>query len=132
MYIRDSGLVHSLLGIATPEALLNHPKVGASWEGFVVEQIAALTDPTPIYFWGTHNGAELDLLFTVDGRTIGIEIKRTSTPKVTQSMRNAQQDLGIDHIFVIYPGDDRFELAKGIEALPVSALTVKVESLLAR
>ena len=88
----------------------------------MVEQVALLLGDTPLYFWGTHSGAELDVLFTRAGRNIGIEIKRTDAPRITPSMRNAITDLGLDHLYVIYPGAERYPLAPNIEALPVVEL----------
>jgi uncharacterized protein len=122
VYLRDSGLLHTLLGLESTDALLGHPKVGASWEGLVVEQIAMLLGDTPLYFWGTHSGAELDLLFTRDGRNIGVEIKRSDAPRVTPSMRNAVVDLALDRLFVVYPGRERYAMSATIEALPVDDL----------
>ncbi|MFN8078553.1 MAG: ATP-binding protein [Kineosporiaceae bacterium] len=122
VYIRDSGIAHALLGLDSMDSLLAHPKVGASWEGFVVEQIAQLIGPTPLHFWGTQSGAELDLFFTRGGRNIGVEVKRTSSPRVTPSMRNALEDLDLDRIIVVHPGRERFPLAPSIEALPLSDL----------
>lgn len=122
VYVRDSGTLHTLLGIESLDGLLSHPKVGASWEGLVVEQIAMLLGDTPLHFWGTHTGAELDLLFTRDGRHIGVEIKRTAAPRASPSMRNAIADLDLDQLFVVYPGPVRYAIAPRIEALPVGEL----------
>lgn len=122
VYVRDSGLLHTLLGIGTEAALFDHPKVGASWEGFVVEQIAAMLPQVPLYFWGTHGGAELDLLFVHDGRQIGVEVKRTSTPTVTPSIRNAIADLGLAHVYVVHPGPDRYALSESVTAVPLADL----------
>lgn len=122
VYLRDSGVLHTLLGLKTMNGLLDHPKVGASWEGFVVEQVAMTLPSTPLHFWGTQSGAELDVLFVHDGRSIGVEIKRTTTPKLTPSIRHAITDLGLHHVFVIYPGADRYPMADRVEALPLSTL----------
>jgi uncharacterized protein len=122
VYVRDSGLLHTLLGIGTESALLDHPKVGASWEGFVIEQIAAGLPEVPLYFWATHAGAELDLLFVHDGHPIGVEVKRTSTPSVTPSIRNAIADLGLRHVYVIHPGPDRYPLSDTVTAVPLADL----------
>jgi uncharacterized protein len=119
VYVRDSGVLHALLGLDTMDTLLGHPKVGASWEGFVIEQLAMLLEPTPLYFWGTQSGAEIDLFFTRHGKNVGVEIKRVDAPKVTRSMHNAIGDLGLDHLFVISPGTTRYLLAEGIETLPL-------------
>lgn len=128
VYLRDSGILHTLLGVNSMDALLDHPKVGASWEGLIVEQVALLVGDTPLYFWGTHSGAELDLLFTHNGRNVGVEIKRTAAPRVTRSMHNAITDLELDHLFVVYPGDDRFPMATAIEALPATDLAALIAS----
>jgi predicted AAA+ superfamily ATPase len=117
VYVRDSGLLHRLLGIADRHDLLGHPKVGASWEGFVIEQILMLDVRNP-WFWGTHTGAELDLIGDLDGERIGVEIKRTDRPSLTPSMRNALNDLALDRIIVAHAGAQRFALAPRVEAIP--------------
>jgi uncharacterized protein len=122
VYLRDSGVLHTLLGLGSMETLLGHPKVGASWEGFVVEQIAMMLGDTPLYFWGTHSGAELDLYFTRDGRTVGIEIKRADAPRLTPSMRNAIVDVQLDQLFVIYPGRESYPLAPKVDVVPLPDL----------
>jgi predicted AAA+ superfamily ATPase len=119
VYIADSGLLHTLLNLTTPADLDVHPKVGASWEGFVLTQVArqlgARADEC--YFWATHAGAELDLLI-VRGRTrLGFEIKRTSSPRVTPSMRSALSDLGLRRLDVIHAGDQSFPLAGKVRAV---------------
>lgn len=126
VYVRDSGLLHRLLGVAGMHDLLGHPKVGASWEGFVVEQILALgvTDP---WYWRTQAGAELDLLVSVDGHRIGFEVKRTDRPALTPSMRHALADLALDRLAVVHAGDQSFPLAERIEA--VSARSLLAEGL---
>lgn len=117
VYVRDSGLLHRLLGITDPNDLLGHPKVGASWEGFVIEQILMLDGADP-WFWGTHAGAELDLLLTVDGTRIGVEVKRTDRPRLTPSMQHALVDLELDRILVVHAGESSFPLAANVEAVP--------------
>lgn len=131
VYIRDSGLLHQLLGIDTRKGLLVHPKVGHSWEGFVVEQLLS-SDPTrEAYFWGTHAGAELDLILRIDGRLVGIECKRTDRPRVTPSIRSGLADLGLDRVAVLYPGTKRFAINDSVFALPVSDLaTAAIDELL--
>lgn len=124
VYLRDSGVLHSLLGITSTSGLLDHPKSGASWEGFVVEQVAMTLPSTPLHFWGTQSGAEIDLYFTIDGRGCGVEIKRTMTPSATPSIRHAIDDLGLQRVAIIYPGNERYPLAPNVEALPLSALAV--------
>ena len=121
VFVRDSGLLHQLLGIKTEQELLTHPKIGASWEGYVIEEALAL-EHDEAYFWATHQGAEIDLILKRNGRLLGVECKRTDAPRVTASMRSALTDLGLDAIAVVYPGSKRFHLADKIEAVPLSAL----------
>jgi predicted AAA+ superfamily ATPase len=122
IYIRDSGLLHHLLGIGTQKDLLRHPKVGASWEGFVIEQLL-LTEPyDEVYFWATHQGAEMDLVLRRGGRLLGVECKRTDSPRMTPSIRIAAQDLGLSKVAVIYPGEKRFPISERVEAVPVQEL----------
>ena len=122
IYLRDTGLLHELLGIADPQALHMHPKSGASWEGFALDQVLRIARPDEAYFWATHAGAELDLLMFKDGRRVGVEFKRTDAPTLTQSMRIAMQDLALDALYVVYPGTRRYTLALGVEAVPLAAL----------
>jgi uncharacterized protein len=125
VYLSDSGLLHSLLGIQDENHLLGHPKCGASWEGFVlgeiVHKMGAGRDEA--YFWGLHSGAELDLLITKHGHRLGFEVKLTHAPKVTPSMRSAQQALGLAHLYVVCHGDGPVTpMADGISALPLQTL----------
>lgn len=122
VYIRDSGLLHQLLGIRTLPELLSHPKCGASWEGYVIEEIAGALQPDEIYFWATHAGAELDLLLFKDGRRLGVEIKRADAPRLTPSMRTALEDLRLDRLMVFYPGEKRYSLAEQVEVVPFREL----------
>jgi len=122
IFLRDSGLLHQLLGIRTANDLYSHPKYGASWEGYVMEEILAMAAPDEAYFWATHAGAELDLLLFQHGARVGIEIKRVDAPKITPSMRIALDDLGLERLLVVYPGDKRYWLAERIEAVPFAAL----------
>ncbi len=122
VYFRDSGLLHYLLGIRSDLDLHTHPKSGASWEGYVIEEVLKAVAPDEAYYWATHNGAELDLLLLKDGRRIGVECKRVDGPRLTPSMRIALEDLELDKIFVIYPGHLFFPIADKVVALPVSAL----------
>jgi hypothetical protein len=121
VYIRDSGLLHELLGIADHGALLAHPKGGASWEGFAIESTLRLARPNEAYFWGTHAGAELDLLLIKDGRRVGVEFKRADAPALTPSMRIALSDLRLERLYVVYPGTRRYSLAHDVEVVPLSA-----------
>jgi hypothetical protein len=118
VYLRDTGLLHHLLGIHSEKELLMHPKCGASWEGYVIEETLHILRPDEAYYWATHNGAEIDLVMIKNGRMFGVECKRLDAPKVTPSMRIALQDLQLDRIFVIYPGTRRYAIDDHMEAVP--------------
>jgi uncharacterized protein len=122
IYFRDSGFLHALMGVRSLNDLLTHPHHGASWEGFALEQILRIAQPTEAFFWATHQGAELDLLMLRGQQRIGVEFKRTDAPKVTQSMRIALQDLKLDALYVVYPGLHRYALGEQVEAVPLWAL----------
>jgi hypothetical protein len=122
IYVRDSGLLHQLLGIETEKALLTHPKVGASWEGFVIEQVLAAESHDEAWFWATHQGAEIDLLLRRGDRLLGVECKRADAPRLTPSIRTAMADLGLERVAVIYPGSRRYALGDRVEAVPLAAL----------
>jgi hypothetical protein len=120
IYLRDSGLLHQLLGVRTSDELLRHPRLGASWEGYVLEQVLQQMQPDEAYFWGTHAGAELDVLMMMHGRRVGIEIKRADAPKLTPSMRSALDDLRLDELIVIYPGEREYSLADNVRVVPLT------------
>jgi predicted AAA+ superfamily ATPase len=120
--VRDSGLLHALLGIRTEKDLLAHPKSGASWEGYAVEEVLNVLEPEQAYFWATHQGAELDLMLFKRGRRIGIEIKRADAPTITPSMRIALADLGLDQLIVLYPGSRIYDLDRHVHVVPLSRL----------
>ncbi len=124
VYLADSGLLHALLGLPDRESLEGHPKVGASWEGFVVREILARlrSRPGEAYFWATHAGAELDLLVLRGARRLGFEIKRTTAPKLTASMRSAQETLRLDTLDLVHAGDHTFRLGEGMRAVAFSRL----------
>ena len=122
IYLRDTGLLHQLLGIRSEKDLLTHPKCGASWEGYVIEETLQAVQPDEAYFWATHNGAEIDLVLVKDGRTFGVECKRVDAPRLTPSMRIALEDLKLKQIAVVYPGTRRYSLAERVNAVPVEAL----------
>ena len=122
VYVRDSGLLHRLLGIGTQRELLTHPRVGASWEGFVVEQVLATEPHDEAYFWATHQGAEIDLVLRRGGVLYGVECKFADAPRMTPSIRNALDDVGLDRVAVVNPGDRRFPLSDRVEVVPLSAL----------
>ena len=122
VYLRDNGLLHQLLGIRSEHDLVSHPKCGASWEGYAIEQALSCIQPEEAYFWATHQGAELDLLLFKDGRRLGLEMKRTDAPTLTPSMRIALEDLSLERLIVLYPGNRRYPLADRVEAVPLSQL----------
>ena len=105
IYLRDTGLLHSLLGLGTATDLAGHPKVGASWEGFALEQTLRLVSAASAYFWATQGGAELDLMLLRDGKRIGFEFKFSENPATTRSMRVAARDLQLDHLWIVCPGN---------------------------
>ncbi len=119
IYIRDSGLLHRLLGIGDQTDLLGHPKSGASWEGFVIEQILQAGGRDP-WFWATHGGAEIDLIVSYDGGKLGIEVKRTDQPRLTPSIRAALRELDLPRVAIVHAGARRFTIAPGVEAIPAS------------
>lgn len=130
-YVSDSGLLHSLLGINTPRELTAHPKVGASFEGFALEQVLGRlrTPSQDAYFWATQGGAELDLLIFRGSRRIGFEFKRSDAPKRTRSMLLALEALGLDQILVVYPGQRSYLLHERIKAVPLVSLMEELSRL---
>lgn len=124
VYVADSGVLHTLLNLRTQTDLEGHPKVGASWEGFVLGQIIRQlrTRPDECYFWATHGGAELDLLVVSGQQRLGFEVKRTSSPRLTPSMRNALIDLKLRRLNVIHAGEQTFPLGKKVRAVALSRL----------
>jgi predicted AAA+ superfamily ATPase len=122
VYVRDSGLLHALLGLGTQRDLEHHPKLGASWEGYAVEEVLKALRPDEAYFWATHNGAEIDLLLFKGGKRIGVECKRADAPALTPSMRIALADLKLDQLIVVYPGERRYRLDKRVEVVPLAEL----------
>ena len=127
IYFRDTGLLHYLLGIRSESDLYTHPKSGASWEGYAVEEIVKIAAPDEAYYWATYGGAELDLMLLKNGRRIGVECKRVDAPRVTPSMRIAMEDLNLDRLVVLYPGKSAYPLGEGINVLPLSSLTDPAE-----
>ncbi|HEX9094357.1 MAG TPA: ATP-binding protein [Coriobacteriia bacterium] len=122
VYVRDSGLLHQLLGIDTDKALLSHPKVGASWEGFAIEAVLAGEPHDEAFFWATHQGAEMDLVLRRGDRLFGVECKHADAPRITPSIRIALADLGLDRVAVLYPGERRYAISDVVEAVPLSQL----------
>ena len=122
VYVRDTGLLHQLLGIETERALVSHPKLGASWEGFVIEQVLTTEPCDEAWFWGTHQGAEIDLLLRRGDRFLGVECKRADAPGITPSIRIALGDLGLEQVAIVYPGARRYSLGESVEAVPLATL----------
>jgi predicted AAA+ superfamily ATPase len=122
VYLRDTGLLHYLLGIRTEQELYLHPRSGASWEGFAIEETIRAVQPDEAYFWATHSGAELDLLLIKNGRRIGVECKRVDAPRLTPSMRTALADLELSELLVVYPGPHPYPLTEQIRAIPLANL----------
>ena len=129
VYVRDCGLLHRLLGIGSRLDLDRHPKLGASWEGMVLEQLLMRFGDTAAAFWSTHGGAELDLRLEIDGQVIGFEIKRTDRPATTKSMHSALADLELDHLVIVHAGAHRFALADRITAFGAAELLVSDDPL---
>jgi len=128
VYVRDSGMVHALLGLADKEAVLGHPVAGTSWEGLVLENvIGTVGEQAESSFYRTSGGAEIDLVLTWrDGREWAIEVKRSAAPKVERGMRSALEDLQPERSFIVYPGSERYRLAKGVEAIGLAELCAEI------
>ncbi|HSB69847.1 MAG TPA: ATP-binding protein [Candidatus Methylomirabilis sp.] len=122
IYFRDSGMLHQLLGIRSEKDLLAHPKCGASWEGYALEETLKATRPDAAYFWATYQGAELDLLLFKSGRRMGVEFKRMDAPTLTPSMRIALRDLRLEGLVVLHPGTASYPLAERVHVTPLAAL----------
>lgn len=125
IYVRDSGLLHALLGVTNARDLEHHPKVGASWEGYAIEEVLKALRPDDAYFWATYNDAEIDLVLFKDGKRIGLECKRMDAPKLTPSMRIALTDLKLDRLLVVYPGEQRYALGDRVEVVPLAQLVAR-------
>ena len=132
IYFRDTGLLHHLLGIRKEKELLSHPKCGTSWEGYVIEETIKATEPDEVYFWGTHSGAEIDLVLVKKGRMLGVECKRVDAPRITPSMQTAREDLHLEQIAVVYPGTKRYSLGDGVTAVPLDAVADGMKGLFAK
>jgi predicted AAA+ superfamily ATPase len=119
IYLRDSGVLHSLLSLPNFHVLTGHPRVGASWEGFALEQVLQTIKPSEAFFWATHRGAEIDLFFLAQGRRLAVEVKFNEAPHVTRSMRIALDDLDLDHLWIIYPGQHAYPVHEQITVWPL-------------
>ena len=122
LYLNDSGMLHALLGLRSLDALESHPRCGASFEGLALREAIRVADADEVYFWGTHNRAELDLLLIREGRLYGVEIKRADAPTITPSMRIALEDLKLERITVIYSGATSYQLSDKISVIPLRSL----------
>jgi predicted AAA+ superfamily ATPase len=129
IYFRDSGLLHSLLNIPDRHTLEGHPRLGASWEGFALEQVLQSIRPPQAYFWATHSGAKVDLLLLTDGRRIGVEFKHAQAPKVTRSMRAAMNDLSLDQLWVVSRAGDSCPLSENITVCPLDHIPAMYQAL---
>ena len=131
VYVRDSGVLHALLGLATPREIDVHPKVGASWEGFALNTVGARlqAQPEECFFWATYSGAELDLLVVRGNQRLGFEFKRSTTPSVTRSMHIAVQDLRLSRLWVVHAGERAFDLGRQMRALPLSRVLEELKPL---
>ena len=129
IYLRDGGLLHSLLGISSFAALEAHPKLGASWEGFAMEQVLGITGDRGAYFWSTQSGAELDLLVFHRGKRIGFEFKYADAPSMTKSLQIARQDLNLARVFVVVPGPQSYPLNPWAEVLSIRDMPERIRQL---
>lgn len=122
LYLRDSGLFHALLSMETPEQLRASPRLGASWEGFALEDVCRTLDKEDgeLYFWHTHAGAELDLFWQAGGKSWGVEFKYEDAPRLTRSMKAALEDLSLERLWVVYPGKTAYRLAEKVQVLPLA------------
>lgn len=119
IYLRDPGLLHALLNLPDLQTLQGYSRMGASWEGFAIEQALQSVKPAQAFFWATHTGAEVDLFFISRGRRYGIECKFSETPKITKSMNQALESLNLTHLWIIYPGEHAYPLSKQITVWPL-------------
>ena len=131
VYVADPGILHTLLGVDSRDALLSHPKVGASWEGFIVSQVIARlgAEPEQCYHWSTHSGAALDLLVVAGPCRYGFEVKRAEAPRLTPSMRSSVETLGLTRLDVVHAGSGQYALADGVRALPSTAVKTELAPL---
>ena len=129
IYFRDSGLLHTFLGLRTVADLRGHPSLGASWEGFALEHILHLTGSDQSYFWATHAGAELDLLKWIGGARIGFEIKYADAPKPTRSMHIAVADLSLKRLLVVHPGGKTYPLNETMTSVALRDLPAVLSEL---
>ena len=130
LYVRDSGLLHALLGVADHMGLMGHPKLGASWEGFAIEQILTRLPRTDAWFWGTQGGAELDLFVQPGGKRVGFELKFADAPKMTKSLASALKDLRLDSLIVVKPSGSNYQLSPEIKVLSLKSALLACDELM--
>jgi len=130
VYLRDAGLLHELLGIDSFSALEGHPKLGASWEGFALEEVLRVAGDRDAYFWATQGGAELDLMVFLNGQRYGFEFKYADAPRITKSLRVAHQDLGLRHIFMVHPGAKTYPLNEWADTVSLRDIPGRVQAIL--
>ena len=125
IYFRDSGIYHALLSVENQNEILTHPKLGASWEGFAIEQVIQYLNlrEEEVFFWSAHTGAELDLVFQKKGKLWGVEIKYNEAPTITKSMKSAFEELSLNHLWVVYPGKENYKLNKSISVVSINSLS---------
>jgi len=131
VFVRDSGMLHALLGLTTAREIDTHPKVGASWEGFALGTVVSRlqAQPEECFFWATHSGAELDLLIVRGSNRLGFEFKRSTAPSVTKSMHVAMEDLRLRRLWVVHAGERAFDLTRQMRALPLSRVLEELKPL---
>jgi predicted AAA+ superfamily ATPase len=122
VYVRDSGILHALLGIRSFRELEGHPTLGTSWEGLMLEELLARVSDRDVFFWSTHAGAEIDFVWRRGNRLVGFEAKWSDAPSMTKSMHIALADLGLSALWVVYPGPKRYRLEQRVEVLPLAEL----------
>jgi len=124
IYIKDSGILHSLLSIDSMDSLLSHNKLGASWEGFALEIIAGVLGKpdNELFFWRTHAGNEIDLFWQEHGKNWAVEFKFADAPTLTAPAQAATKDLNLQHLWIIYPGTDRYKLSEKVTVLPLKEI----------
>ena len=123
IYFRDSGILHQLLSLKDFQALNGHPRVGASWEGFALEQTLNIIETRQIYFWATYSGAELDLFILHNGRRYGVEFKYSEAPVATKSIHSALETLKLEHVWIVYPGNIQYPVHEKITVIPLKDIS---------
>lgn len=126
LYLRDSGIFHALQSIGDNEQLLTHNKLGASWEGYIVEEISKIIATDSMYFYRTHNGSEVDLFWQSGGRNWGVEVKYGDSPGMSRSLANAAHDLELEHLWIVYPGRQEYPVTEKATVIPLERLRERI------